>query len=127
MAYIERHEVTIVTAAGGTGTGYTGLANGFVQAVRYVADSVTPYDATVDVTITAEASGLTIWQESNVAASKTVYPRAATSDTAGVASLYAAAGEPVEVTSTVAKERIKIEIAQGGNVKSGTFHVYIGG
>jgi hypothetical protein len=124
MANIERHEVTIQTAADGTGTGYTGVCNGFVQAIRYLKGD---YADGVDFTVTAEKSGATIWDQDNVNASVTIHPRAATSDTAGAASLYAAAGEPVEAPIPVSKERIKIEIAQGGDTKSGTFHVYVGG
>ncbi len=124
MSYVERHEVTITTAADGTGTGYTEVIRGLIQAIRYVK---TDYADGVDFTITAEGSSLTIWDEDNVNASKTVYPRAATCDTVGVASLYAAAGEPVEDHIPVSEERVKIEIAQGGSGKIGTFHVYVDG
>lgn len=124
MAYIEQHTVTVTTDGDGAGTGYTGLTNGFVQAIRYVK---TDYADGVDFEITAEVSGETIWDQDNVNDSATVYPRAATHDTAGAASLYAAGGEPVETLIPVAQERIKIEIANGGDTKTGTFHVYVGG
>lgn len=124
MAYIERHVVTITTAAGGGGTGYTPVVNGFIQAIRYVK---TDYADGVDFDVTAETSGIVIWDEDNVNASKTVYPRAATHDTLGVASLYAAGGEPVETYIPVSTERVKIVVAAGGDTKVGVFHVYIGG
>lgn len=44
----------------------------------------------------------------------------------GVAALYAAAGTAVNDGIAVAKDRIKIVVAQGGNVKSGAFHVVVG-
>lgn len=61
----------------------------------------------------------------NQAASGTYAPRHATHDTAGAASLFAAGGEPVEALIPIAGERLKVIVAQGGNAKSGTLHVYI--
>jgi hypothetical protein len=124
VAHIERHKVTITTDGTGAGLGYTELANGFVQAIRYVKDD---FANGVDFTVTAEVSGATIWDQDDVNASATVYPRAPTTDTAGVASLYAGSGEPVETLILVANERIAIAIAAGGATKTGTFHVYVGG
>ncbi len=124
MVYLEHQEVTIVTDAAGAGTGYTEVVNGFVQAIRYVK---TDFADGVDFVITAEGSGILIWDEDNVNASKTVHPRTGTCDTAGAASLYAAAGEPVETVIPVSNERVKIEVASGGDTKTGVFHVYIGG
>jgi len=123
MAYIERHNV-VVTTGTATGTGYTPVVNGFVLAIVYTKDD---FASGVDFTITGETSGINIWTQNNVNATVTVYPRNATCDTAGVASLYAVAGEPVEDRIPVAQERIKIAIAEGGNGKSGTFDLYIGG
>jgi hypothetical protein len=126
MAYVERHIVTITTDAQGAGEGFTPAVTGFVQAIRYVKPQAGGYAAGVDIVVTAEDSGLTIWDEDDVDASVTVYPRAATADTAGVASLYAAGGEPVETPIPVARERIKIAVAAGGAAGVGTFHVYVG-
>ena len=122
MSYAERHAVTITTDAGGDGTGYTPVITGRIQAIHY---AKTDYAAGVDFTITAEATGETIWTESNVNASATRAPRQATHATDGTASLYAAAGEPVEDYIAVAEDRVKIVVAQGGDTKSGTFHVIV--
>ena len=43
----------------------------------------------------------------------------------GSASLYAAAGEPVEAPVCVANDRLKVIIGSGGGTKSGTFHIWI--
>jgi len=115
--YAERHTVAITTASGGTATGYTPPVSGKVISIRYVK---TDFDDTADFTITGEDTGMNIWTELNVTASKTCVPRQATHDTAGVATLYAAAGAAVLDHIVLAKERVKIAIAQGGNTKSGT-------
>lgn len=121
--HIERHVVTLVTDASGDATGYSPVVTGVICAIHYVK---TDYDNGVDFTITAEATGETVWTESNVNASKSCYPRAATHSTAGVAALYAAAGTAVNDVIAVAKDRIKIVVAQGGNVKTGAFYVLVG-
>jgi len=122
MGYAERHDVALTTDSGGDVTAYTPIVSGRVVTLVY---TKTDFDNGVDFTITGDSSGETIWTESNVNAAKTVRPRVATHDTAGVASLYAAAGEPVETPVVVANERIKVVIAQGGNVKTGKITVYI--
>ena len=119
---VERHAVTVTTAADGSATAYTPNVTGFVSQIRY---AKTDFTDGVDFTITAEATGETIWTELNVNASKTVAPRQATHDTAGLASLYAAAGEPVEAPIALANDRVKIVIAAGGATKTGTFHIII--
>lgn len=127
MAHFTRHVVDVTTDASGDATAYTDIADGFVQSIRYVKDGSNPLDNGSDFTITAESSGAAILTATNVAASATYYPRAATVDVANAASLYAAGGEPVEDRIPVAFERVKIVVAQGGNTKVGRFHVYVGG
>ena len=117
---IKRHTVAVTTAADGSATAYSPVLSGRLSQIRYVK---TDFDNGVDFTITAEATGETLWTESNVDASATRAPRQATHDTAGVASLYAAGGEPVEDKIVLAADRVKIVIASGGNAKSGTFHI----
>jgi len=124
--YVERHTINLTTDASGDATGYTPVVTGRVISVQYVADGSTPFDNTADFTITGEDSGQTIWAESNLTTSKTVAPRQATHSTAGVASLYAAAGTAVQDHVYLASERIKLVVAQGGNVKIGQFRVTIG-
>lgn len=123
--FVQRHVVDLTTASDGTVTGYTPHAVGRVLAIHYVKDGTTPFDAGVDFTITQEDTGETIWTEANVNATKSCFPRAPTHGTDGVASLYAAAGLPVQDRIAVAG-RVKIAIAQGGNAKLGRFHVVIG-
>ena len=122
MGYAERHEVTLTTDSSGDATGYTPVVSGRISAVIY---SKTDFADGVDFTITSDITLQTIWTESNVNASKTVQPQQATHSTAGVASLYAAAGEPVEASVVVANERVKIVVAQGGDTKTGKITVLV--
>lgn len=124
MAYVQRETVTITTDADGAGTGFTAPMTGFIQAIRY---SKTDYADGVDFTVTTEATGLAVLTATDVNASAAFYPRAATVSVANVAALYAASGTAVNDRVPVAGERVKIVVAQGGNSKTGTFHVLVGG
>lgn len=122
MSQASREVVAVVTAADGSATAYSGVVTGKVSQVRYVK---TDFADASTFTITAEATGESIWSETGVNASATRAPRQATHSTAGVASLYAAAGQAVNDKIALANDRVKIVIAGGGNVKSGTFHIVI--
>ncbi|PKN93013.1 MAG: hypothetical protein CVU44_11315 [Chloroflexi bacterium HGW-Chloroflexi-6] len=123
MPYAERHVVPVTTAADGSATAYSPVLTGPVSAIHYIK---TDFADGVDFTITSEATGQGLWTETNVNAAKVVAPRQPTHDQAGVASLYAAGGEPVEDKICLANDRVKIVIASGGNAKSGAFHIVIG-
>lgn len=121
--YAERHEVPLTTDASGDATGYTPVITGRILGVRYVKDD---FADGVDFEITLEATGETVWDEDNVNASATRSPRQATHSTAGVAALYASGGEAVGGYIVAANDRVKIVVANGGDTKSGTFHVIVG-
>ena len=123
MSAAERNSVTLTTSSGGAATGYISAPsdNPFTGRLITLIYAKDDFDDGVDFTITAEASGETLWTESNVNASKTVAPRQATHSNVGVASLYANAGEPVEDYIVLSQDRIEIVIAAGGSVKNGTF------
>jgi hypothetical protein len=118
--YARRLTVAVTTDGSGNATVYSeAIDYGLLSQIRYVK---TDFADGVDFTITAEATGETLWAESDVNASATRAPRQATHSTAGAASLYAATGTAVQDKIAIAKDRIKIVIASGGNAKSGTFH-----
>ena len=119
--YVERHAVTITTDGDGDGEGYTPVVTGRISTIRYVKDD---YATGVDFDVTAEATGEVIWDEDDVDASKTVAPRQATHSTAGVAATYDAT-QAVLDRIAVAKDRVKIVVANGGATKTGVFHVVI--
>jgi hypothetical protein len=119
MSYARRLSVTVTTAADGSATAYSsGVDYGRLSQIRYVK---TDFDNGSTFTITAEATGETLWTETGVNASATRAPRQATHSTAGAAALYAGGGTAVNDMIAIANDRIKIVIAAGGNVKTGTF------
>lgn len=118
MSYAQRTTVDVTTAADGSATAYSILLTGKINAIYYVKND---FAAGVDFTITSEATGATLWTQSDVNASATVAPRQATHSTAGVAAVYAGGGSAVLDKIALANDRIKIVIAQGGASKSGSF------
>lgn len=122
MGFPQIYEVDITTSSGGAATAFTPAVRGQIVNVIYVK---TDFDDGVDFTITTEETLQTVWTEANVNAAKTVSPRQATHSTAGVAAVYAAAGTAVNGPVYAVNERIKIVIASGGNVKTGTIKVII--
>lgn len=119
---IRKFTVQADVASDGTGTFYSPYLSGFVEAIQYVKDD---FADGVDFTITADATGETIWTESNVNAAVIKHPRAATHSTAGVASLYASGGTAVNDRICLSRDRVKVAIASGGTSTSGTFVITI--
>lgn len=117
-----RFVVSVTTAADGSYTGYTPYLSGKVCSIHYIK---TDFADGVDFTITSEATGESIWTESNVNAAKVCRPRGATHSNAGVASLFASGGEAVNDLIRLSRDRVKIVIAAGGNAKAGAFHVVV--
>lgn len=120
MSYIQRHDITVTTAADGSATAYSPVVSGKISNIRYIK---TDFATGVDFSVSVEATGEAIWNQSNVDADATVSPRMATHSNAGVAALYAAGGSAVLDKIAIANDRIKIIIANGGNVKTGLFHI----
>lgn len=122
---MRRFKLTVTTAADGTVTAYFPKISGEIHAVHYVKDATTPYTDGVDFALTCEATGENIWTEANVNASAVRYPRAPTHTQAGVASLYAAGGTAVQARIALGGDRVKVVLAQGGNAKTGAFHILV--
>lgn len=119
---MRRQKITITTAADGSAIALSPRLSGKIHSIHY---AKTDFADGVDFAITAEATGESLWSESNVNASTVRYPRAATHSQAGVAALYAAGGTAVSDKPGIANDRVKIVIAQGGATKTGTFHVLL--
>lgn len=125
MAFINRQLLELTTDASGDATGFTPVVQGLVEKIEYVPDGTAPYATGVDATFTEEDSGAPILTWTNVGTTQArKYPRDPTHDNIGAASLYAAAGEPVESRIPVTG-RIKLVLAQGGDTKVGKFYVYL--
>ena len=125
MARSRKFTVTATSDGSSVGTHYTPFLTGYVESVQYLKDGTTPYTDGVDFTITLEATGEDVWVDTNINASEVVRPRAATCSTAGVASLYAAAGAAVNDRIAMSRDRIKIVLAQAGASKTGTFVITV--
>lgn len=121
---IRRQVVPVTVSSGGAAEVYSPVISGKIVSIRYVKGD---FANGVDFTITAEATGETIWAEENVNASATRYPRAGTASTAGAASLYASGGTAVNEKIALSQDRVKIVVAAGGNATSGTFHITVDG
>jgi len=117
---VRKFALTVTTDGAGAATAYSPYISGYIQEIQYVK---TDYAAGVDFTITAEATGETIWSQLNVDASVIVAPRQATHTTAGVASLYAGGGTAVNDRIALGRDRVKIVIANGGATKVGDFKI----
>jgi aspartate oxidase len=120
VTMIKRHVVTVTTDASGDAIAYSPVLTGKISTIRYVK---TDFADGVDITVTAEATGEGIWAEENVNASATRAPRQLVYTTAGVASLYAATFGVYTEPIVLSADRVKIVVAQGGDTKSGTFHI----
>jgi len=119
---VRRFSVAVTTAADGSYTGYSPYLSGKLCAIHYVKTNFTDG---VDFTITAEATGETLWTEANVNAAKVCMPRGATHSNAGVAALYAGSGTAVNDLIRLGRDRVKIVLAAGGNATTGQFIIVV--
>jgi len=119
---LRRYAIAVTTASDGSATAYSPYLSGYIQDIQYVK---TDFADGVDFTITAEAYGRTLWAENDVNAAAIRAPRQPTHSTAGVASLYAAAGTAVNERIALSRDRVKVVIASGGATKTGTFIVMV--
>lgn len=122
---MRRIVVSVTTDGSGDATAYSPPVSGKLVSVSYVKPGSGSYSDGVDFTVTKESTGEQIWAESNVNATAHRSPRAALHTNAGAAALYAAGGVAVLDKIAIARERIKIVVAQGGASKVGAFHFNI--
>jgi len=121
---IRKFTVTPVTGTA-TATAYSPYLSGYIESIEYVKAGSGGYSDGVDLTVTAAATGEAILSLTDMNASVVKRPRAATHSTAGVASVYASGGTAVNDRIALARDRVKIAIAQGGNGKTGTFVITV--
>lgn len=122
---LKRLSVTAGPTVAGAVTVYSDYFSGKISQIRYVKDLTTPFTDGVDFAVTVEGTGEGIWTEANVNADATRAPRQATHGVDGVASLYAAAGLPVQDKIVVAQDRLVFAITSAGNTKTGVFYILI--
>lgn len=118
--------VSVTTDASGDASKTTPRVNGRILHYRYVPAASNELDTGADLDIVGAVTGIVIANQDNIGTSAfTKCPRQPTHDATGAASLYAAAGEPVEDYMWV-NEPLTLTIASGGNAKSGTFYITVG-
>lgn len=119
------YQFDILTSAAGAWSQTIAPKHGLLRQYRYVPDGTSPLDTGADLDIAGAHSGFVYANQDNIGTSAfQKLPRYATHDETGAASLYAAAGEPVEGLMAVA-EPITATIAAGGNAKKGVLYVWI--
>lgn len=112
-----RFILNVTTLADGSFTGYSPYLSGKLCEIHYIKTNFTDG---VDFTITAEATGETLWTEANVNAASVKRPRGATHTNVGVAALYAATFAVLDLIR-LGRDRIKVVLAAGGNATTGQF------
>ena len=120
--HAERHVVVATTNGSGVAEVYTPAVTGRVLGIRY---AKTDFANGVDFVVTAEATGEAILTATDCNASASFYPLVPADDELG-ADATLDGTRKMRVPVTVANDRIKIAVAQGGDTKTGTFHVIIG-
>lgn len=125
MSFARSYDIAFTTDGSGDATAYSGeKVNGRILEVRYTYGDA---DTGADFTITGRTSGRAVLTVTNAGTSDAVWaPRQPTHDTSAAASLYAAAGEPVEDYIWLVDEEIKLVVASGGATKAGTLTFIVG-
>lgn len=125
---IRLHTISILTNGSGAYS-VTIRAPGmgrFLQ-YRYVPDGSSPLDTGADIDLVGATTGVVLINHDNIGTSAfTKVAKQPTSDVTGAASLYAAAGEPVEDFIWLSGEDLTFTVAGGGDTKLGTLYLWFG-
>lgn len=119
------YQFNILTNSSGAWSETISPRAGRFRQYRYVPDATAALATGADLDIAGAQSGFVYANQDDIGtAAFQKLPRYATADETGTASLYAASGEPVEGTMSVA-EPITATIANGGDAKKGVLYVWI--
>lgn len=118
---LRKFTVAVATIADGSATAYSPYFSGLIHSIQYVK---VDYADGVDFAITVDGTGQGLWSESDVNAAATKFPRAPTHSVAGVAATYDGTRAVFDRVA-VSRDRVKIVLAQGGNVKTGSFVITV--
>lgn len=125
---IIRYEMAITVDGSGTYTGTVqdngadGVFFGTLLAISYVKHGSNPFDATVDFIIGGDER--LFWVESNVSASKVVFPHEDAHGQDG-ASVDSYGGSPLYYPVMLFDENIGVALVGAGAGNQGTLHFYI--
>jgi len=124
---IELVTIAVTTTAGGAFSASIAAPHGRLLQYRYVPDGTSPLDTGADIDLVGATTGFVLINQDNIGtAAFQKLPRYATHDETGAASLYAAAGEPVEDKMAAGPEQLTFTVANGGATKLGTFYFWFG-
>ena len=122
MSYPKRQRLSVTTDASGNATAtFAQTVQGKIKQIVYTKDGTNAYSNGSTITFSNTETGETIWAETGVNASAVRAPRIATHSNAGVAALYAAAGQAVNDDFYCAGDHVQVVISGGGNTKVGQF------
>lgn len=117
---MRRVSVTVTTNGAGAGSASTDPVKGLLKRVSYVK---TDFANGVDFTVVDDVA-TAILTGTDVNASAAWHPRQPTHGADSSASLYAAAGEPVESDFPI-DGVLTVTVSSGGDTKTGTFHFWL--
>lgn len=117
--YAERHTIEVTTDAEGDAEAFSPVLTGRVHSIAYVKND---FEDGVDFTITAEATGESLWTDTSVDASAVVHPVAT-----AILGADGTASQLSEAPIVLANDRVKIVVGDGGAAKTGTFIITVGG
>lgn len=108
----------------GTATVYSPYLSGYIEAIQYIKPGSGGLSDGSTMTITAEATGETIWTQTGVNASVKVRTRSATHTTAGVAATYDGTRATLDRVA-LGRDRVKFAITSGGNSKNFSYVISV--
>lgn len=124
--YLSRQAIPVKTDENGDAVVYSGAVNGQIVAMIYEKATTNGFSDGVDFDVETEALKQKVWSEEDVNDSKAVYPLVGSHNTDGEVILIDEA-DAVYQRISVADERIKITVDDGGDSKTGTFHIVVEG
>ena len=101
------------------------IFTGFLYGISYVKDLVNPYTDGVDFNINVTDNTFRVWVETNVNASKVVYPRGDAHDQAGDPVYVNSSAEAEQRLHPLINDTITITITSGGASKVGSFYIFV--
>lgn len=127
---VQRYQISVTTNSSGDATAYTtdlqsatvGIT-GRVLSITIATNNLTAGAA--DYTFTVESTGEAILTRTNQTGTGTYYPRVAVHDSTGAATTYDGTHGVLEPVAMF-NDRVKLVVAQGGNVLTALIYVVVG-
>lgn len=130
---IRRYSLEVTTNSSGVGSkdlrmpapesGVLRRISGLIRCVSYIKDPTVPFTDGVDFTVLGTHTPY-IWQESNVNASKCIFPHQAAHEQDGSSAVFNG-GNNFYVPFIIINSSPVVFVENGGSAKKGTFHFYV--